>query len=112
MWGKCLNVCARAVSDSDPERVNLGWSLFQFLPRLVLTPTEHGWHSNASGAVIRRRCARFLDGEWRALWADARGRTGRRLVWRELHLAQLVAVVVRHNVVRPTAHGKRVDVLG
>ena len=35
MWGKCPSVCARAISDSEPERVNLGWSLFQFLPRLT-----------------------------------------------------------------------------
>ena len=65
-----------------------------------------------------RRCGCATGQPW-ATWcisrafgaSSARGRTGRRLVWREVHLAQLVAGVVRHNVVGPMAHGKRLDVL-
>ena len=71
VFGKCINVCAVAISDSDPERRLLGWSLLQILPRLVLTPTGYGWHSSDSGRVVRRRCARFLDGEWRALYDES-----------------------------------------
>ena len=43
----------------------------QILPRLLLTPTEHGWTSDKSGRIVRRRMARFLDGEWRALWDES-----------------------------------------
>ena len=65
-----------------------------------------------------RRCGCATGQPW-ATWcisrafgaSSARGRTGRRLVWRELNLAQLVARVVRHNVVRPTAYVKHLDVL-
>ena len=62
VFGKCIDVCAVAISDSDPERRLLGWSLLQILPRLVLTPTDYGWHSGDSGraphaaAGSRRLC--------------------------------------------------------
>eukprot|EP01045_Picozoa_sp_COSAG04_P026285 COSAG04_NODE_3621_length_2667_cov_3.160436_3_plen_109_part_00 len=38
VFGKCLNVCAVAISDTEPERRLLGLALLQILPRLLLTP--------------------------------------------------------------------------
>ena len=65
-----------------------------------------------------RRCG-YATWQPRATWrisrafgaSCARGRTGRRLVRREVHLAQLAAGVERHNVVRTMVHGKHLDVL-
>ena len=71
VFGKCLNVCAVAISDTEPERRLLGLALLQILLRLLLTPAEHGWTSDKSGRIVRRRIARFLDGEWRALWDES-----------------------------------------
>ena len=73
------------------------------------------WRARARSG---RRCGCGTGQPW-ATWcisrafgaSSARGRTGRRLVRRELHLAQLVEGVVRHNVVGPMVHGKRLDVL-
>jgi hypothetical protein len=46
-------------------------ALFQIVPRLLLPPTGHAWHSNAAARVARKRCQQFLSGEWRTLWADS-----------------------------------------
>ena len=41
------------------------------LPRLLLTPCNSDWWSSVSAKAVRRRCARFLDGDWLGLYNDS-----------------------------------------
>ena len=72
LFGECLAVAADAMLDAD-ESIRVGGDVLAMLiPRLLLTPLSSSWWSTTALREFRRRCKRFLSGEWEELFEDSK----------------------------------------